>query len=187
MHLLFCDSWPCLWAACQNFHTARTPPRYTPNFAGTWGGGAGLWVWLIEKRWQFLRFPVLHQQGARQRGVHMWSMRLVPPITEATTVRWCWLASSYCCGLSFLTDHPPAQTHCWKHAMAQMGVTFNYLLAAYLMSPKPSPLHTIFSLLARITASWDTQNSEELGEALIAGELKKEEGNMMHIHAAVWS
>lgn len=112
----------------------------------------------------------------------MWSMRLVTPITEATTVRWHWLASSHCCGLSFLTDHPPAQTHCRKHAVAQMGVTFNCSPAAYLTSLKPSPLHTIFSLLARITASWDTQDSEEQGEVLIAGELKKEEGNMMHIH-----
>lgn len=66
--------------------------------------------------------------------------------------------------------------------MAQMGVTFNYLPAAYLTSLKPSPLHTIFSLLARIMASWDTQDSEELGEALIDIRRTKKRGGEHDAH-----
>lgn len=43
----------------------------------------------------------------------------------ATTVRWCWLASSH--SFSFLTDHLPAQSHCRQHAVARMGATVRQL------------------------------------------------------------
>lgn len=105
------------------------------------------------------------------------------PITGAATVMWCCLASFHCCGLSFLTDHPPAQIHCWKHAVAQMGATFNCSPTAHLTGLKPSPLHTILPLLARITAKWDTQDSKEQGEGSLDSRGTKEGEGEHDAHA----
>ena len=130
---------------------------------------------------------MLHQQGAGQSGPHVvceaavtnyWCNQCEVVLACLLTPLWTESASSL-----ITPQHKPiAENMLWPSQELHLSVH-----QLHISQASSHPHYVQSSLLARITASWDTQDSEEQDETLTAGDQKEEEGNTMHTHAAMWS